>query len=95
MTPFPSTIDSSLIAAFRSFAYPRYSSAEDGEYIHEQTEFDSTNYMYAGSTYLSEQLRQSLGQEWLPQNAGANTVATTNLWKNGASWMVSRFLDTF
>jgi phage major head subunit gpT-like protein len=88
-------IYSAVIAAFRSFAYPRTASTEDGEYIHEQTTFSSKNLMYVGSTYLSEQLRQSLGQEWVPQNVGSNSVATTNLWYAAAKWTVSRFLDNF
>ena len=88
-------IYSAVVAAFRSFAYPRTASTEDGEYIHEQTTFSAQNLMYVGSTYLSEQLRQSLGQGWIPQNVGNNSVATTNLWQNSARWACSRFLDNF
>lgn len=88
-------IFSAVIAAFRSFRYPQSVTAEDGEYVHEQTVFDSGNLCYVASTYLSEQLTQALEQDWVPQNIGQNTVATTNKWKGKARWFVSRFLDAF
>jgi phage major head subunit gpT-like protein len=88
-------IYSAVIAAFRSFQMPRTTTAEDGEYVHEQTEFSAENLMYVGSSYLSEQLRQSLGEQWVPQNIGANTVATTNTWRASAKFMITRFLDNF
>ena len=86
-------IYSAIEAAFRTFQLPRTISTEDGEYVHEQTVFGADNLYLIGSTKLAEQLRQSMAQDWTPQNIGANTVATTNNWKGWAKYMVSRFLD--
>jgi len=88
-------IFSQILTAFRTFQYPKSLSTEDGEYVHEQTVFNSGNLYLIGSTYLSEQLRQSVSQDWMPQSVGSSTVATTNNWKGFANWNVSRFLDTF
>ena len=82
-------------SAFRTFQLPKTISTEDGEYVHEQTIFGSDNLYLCGSTYLSEQMRQSMAQDWSPQNIGNSTVATTNNWKGWAKYMVSRFLDNF
>lgn len=88
-------IYSAMTAAFRTFRYPLTISTEDGEYIHEQTVFDSGNLCIVGSTQLSEQLRQSVSEDWIPQNVGNNTVATTNTFKNFCRWFVSRYMDNF
>lgn len=88
-------IYSAIEAAFRTFQLPKTISTEDGEYVHEQTVLGADNLYLAGSTYLAEQMRQSLSQDWSPQNVGANTVATTNNWKGWAKYVVSRFLDDF
>jgi phage major head subunit gpT-like protein len=85
--------------AFRTFQLPKTIATEDGEYVHEQTQFSSDNLCLAGSTGLVELLRQSLNQDWTPQSAanaggtGVGTVATTNLWKGFASYIVSAFLN--
>jgi phage major head subunit gpT-like protein len=88
-------IFSAVIAAFRSFQMPRTTTAEDGEYLHEQTDFTGANLCYVGSTYLSEQLSQALEETWIPQQIGNNTVATTNRWRGKAKHFVSRFMDNF
>lgn len=88
-------IFSAAVAAFRTFQYPKIVSTEDGEYVHEQTVFDESNLCIVASTYLSEQLRQSISQEWIPQNIGNNTVATTNNWRKFAKWYITRYLDNF
>lgn len=86
-------IYSSVENAFRTFQLPKTVSTEDGEYTHEQTVFGSDNLYFVASTALAEQLRQSLNQDWMPQNIGGNTVATTNNWKGYAKYIVSRFMD--
>lgn len=88
-------IYSAILAAFRTFRYPLTISTEDGEYVHEQTVFDSGNLTLVASTQLSEQLRQSVSEDWIPQNVGNNTVATTNTFKNFAKWFCSRYMDDF
>lgn len=88
-------IYAAMLAAFRTFRAPLTVSTEDGEYFHEQAIFDSSNLYLVGSTYLSEQLRQSTGEAWIPQNVGGNSVSTTNPWAGFAKWTVSRFLDNF
>lgn len=92
------SIYQSIEAQFRTFQLPKTISTEDGEYIHEQSEFSAGNLYLAGSTYLAELFRQSLNQDWVPQNVGVgasttNTVATTNLWKGWAKYVVSVFLN--
>jgi phage major head subunit gpT-like protein len=88
-------IYSAINAAFRTFQYPKIVATEDGEYVHEQTVFDSSNLCIVASTYLSEQVRQSIMKDLIPQNIGNNTVATENTFKGYAKWYVSRFMDNF
>lgn len=92
------SIYQAMEAAFRTFTLPKTISTEDGEYVHEQTEFSADSLFLAGGTPLAELLRQSLNQDWTPQSvqvsAGVtNTVATTNLWKGYARYLVSAFLN--
>ena len=81
--------------AFASFKNPIVTSTDDGEFIHEQTVFDSSNLYLVGSAQLREQLRQSVAQDWIPQNIGNNTVATTSTFKGWAKWTVSNYLNNF
>lgn len=78
---------------FRTYQLPKSLASEDGEYIHEQTVFSSGNMTFAGSTGLSEVLRQALNEDWAPQTIGSNTVATTNRFKGYAKYVVSAFLN--
>ena len=78
---------------FRKFAFPKASSAEDGQFIHEQTQFGSSNLLYVGSTGLSEVLAQALEQPWVPQSIGSNTVATTNRWQGKGKWVTTNYMD--
>ncbi len=80
-------------AAFRTFTLPQTSSTDDGELVHEQTEFEAGNLYIAASTPLGEVLRQALGQDWAPQSVGGSTVATTNSYKGFAKKTVSAFLN--
>lgn len=82
-----------VTSAFRKFRMPRTSSAEDGEYVHEQAIFGQDNMYYVASTGLSEQLEQALTQDWIPQQVGGNTVATTNKWKGKGKYLISVFMD--
>lgn len=88
-------IYSAINAAYRTFKYPVVISTEDGEYVHEQTVFDQSNLCLVASTYLSEQIRQSVMKDLVPQNVGNNTVAVENTFKGYAKWYVSRYLDNF
>lgn len=92
---------SNIEAQFRTFQLPKYRAATFGEYVHEQTQFNSNTLCIAGSTGLAEVLRQSLTQDFVPQ-AGAATiggstvatnVATSNNYKNWASYLTSAFLN--
>lgn len=80
---------------FRTFQLPKSATSDDGEYLYEQEEFNSGNIVLVGSPALENLLRQSLNQDWVPQSgnaaSNANFVATTNLWKGFASYMVSNF----
>ena len=96
------TIFSNIEVQFRTFQLPKTISTEDGEYVHEQTVFNSDNLYLASSTGLSEVLRQALSQDWVPQTIGggqgsgggtAQTVATTNNFKGWAKYLVSVFLN--
>jgi phage major head subunit gpT-like protein len=93
------TVYNKIDTAFRGFQLPKALASEDGEYIHEQTVFNSDNLWMVGSPHLANLLRQSLNQDWVPQAATAGptptygSVATTNLWKGFASYTISNFLS--
>ncbi len=82
-----------VMTRFRSFQLPKSASSEDGEYIHEQTRFTGANFQLVGSTALEIIADQSLNQDWVPQNIGSNTVATTNVMKGKATFTPSAFFD--
>jgi phage major head subunit gpT-like protein len=86
------TILGNIKTAFMTFQLPKALTSEDGEYVHEQTEFSSANLTLVGSPGLDNLMRQVLNQDWVPQNVGSNTVATTNYWKGFANWVPSAFL---
>lgn len=86
-------IYSDIEVAFRGFQLPKALTSDDGEYIHEQVEFNHDNLLLVGSTGLSELLRQSLNQDWVPQSIGSTVVATTNRFNGWASHLVSAFMN--
>lgn len=81
----------SISAAFRGFTLPKSLASEDGEYIHEQTDFNQSNLTLVGSAALERIAAQALNQEWIPQTIGSNTVATTNLYKGWSSFVPTNF----
>lgn len=79
--------------AFRGFQLPKALTSDDGEYVHEQVQFNDTNLMLVGSNGLAEVLRQALNQSWAPQTVGGATVATTNRFQGWASYMTSAYMN--
>ncbi len=97
ITNTPSVADIQIIfgnvtKAFRTYLLPKSLTSDDGEYIHEQTKFSAGNLMWVGSPGLERLLAQALGEDWIPQNIGSNTVATTNLFKGYGDYVVSNYL---
>lgn len=80
-------------AQFRTFILPRSLASEDGEYVHEQTEFSDKNLMLVCSTGLTEVLRQALSADWVPQSIGASVAPTTNRFKGFAGFFPSAFMN--
>lgn len=93
-------IFSNIEAQFRTFQLPKYRATTFGEYVHEQTQFSSSNLTLCGSTGLAEVLRQALTQDWAPQGgavsiggtASVGNVATSNNYKGWANYLVSAYL---
>ncbi len=93
-------IFSNIEARYRTFQLPKYRAVTFGEYVHEQTQFNSGSLTLAGSTGLAEVLRQALTQDWAPQGgavsiggtASVGNVATSNNYKGWANHVVSAFL---
>jgi phage major head subunit gpT-like protein len=95
---------STIIGAMRGFILPRAIVTDDGEYVHEQTDFKADNTAIAGSISLEPLLRQALNESWIPQAGsmgpvggsatGAGTVVSTpNPFVGLASFTVSAFLQ--
>lgn len=80
-------------AQFRTFVLPKSLSSEDGEVVHEQTQFSDKNLVLVGSTGLSEILRQALNADWVPQSIGSSVAPTTNRFKGFADYFVSAFMN--
>ncbi len=85
-------------AAFRTFQLPKSRSTSFGEYLFEQTTFNTNCLTMAGSTALATVLRQALNQDWAPQSlnisgAVASPVATSNQFKGFAGYLVSNYLN--
>lgn len=78
--------------AFRSFQLPKSLSSEDGEYIHEQTDFSSANLTLVVAPKLERPVYQALNAEWIPVTVGASTVSNTNLYKGYADVVATNFL---
>jgi phage major head subunit gpT-like protein len=82
-----------ITAAFRSFFLPKALESDDGEFIHEQEVFSQGNLTIVGATALERIAAQALNEDWIPQNIGSNTVATTNLYKGFANFIPSAFMN--
>lgn len=83
--------------AFRGFLLPKSLSSDEGEYIHEQREFNASNLCLVASPKLATLLRQALNAEWVPQSASTTSAttgvsATNNLWKGWASYVITNYL---
>lgn len=91
VTEFQSALGD-IVAAFRGFILPKALTSDDGEYIHEQTDFNAGNLVLVGAPKLERIAAQALNQDWIPQNIGNNTVATTNLYKGFGTWVSSNFM---
>lgn len=81
-----------IVAAMRGFVLPKSLTSEDGEYIHEQTDFNSENCTLVVTPALERVAYQSLNAEWIPVSAGGTTVANTNLYKGFAEVVATNFL---
>lgn len=86
------TIFGNIARQFRTFQLPQALASDEIEYIHEQQDFSEANLHLVGSTGLERILAQALNENWIPQNIGNNTVATTNLYKGWASYSVTNYL---
>lgn len=78
--------------AFRSFQLPKSLSSEDGEYVHEQEKFDSSNLVIVGHPDLEVVFDQLFNQTWAPQKAGTSGVASTNMWMGKGKFIPSNFM---
>ena len=85
-------------ATWRTFQLPKSRSTSFGEYVFEQTEFDSSNTTYATDTALSQVMRVVLTEGFvgvnIPQTSGNNTVAITGSWKGRGNLVVSAYLNS-
>jgi phage major head subunit gpT-like protein len=92
--------------ALRTFTLPKAIVSEDGEYIHEQAEFNDTNMILVGSTKLERIAAQALGLEniatYVPGGQGsgatpgsgtAQTISNPNLYKKWAKFIPSAFMN--
>jgi phage major head subunit gpT-like protein len=85
-------------AAYRTFQLPKTRSTTFGQYVFEQTKFNSSNLTFVGSTALGEPLRQALTQDWAPQTIATTSsssiaVADTNRWKGFANYLISAYFN--
>ncbi len=96
-TNLPSVVDmhaafGQIVGAMRGFVLPKSLSSEDGEYIHEQTEFSSENMTLALTPLLERVAYQALNAEWIPVSVGGTPVSNTNLYKGFADIVPTNFL---
>lgn len=75
-----------ISARFRGFKLPAGSSEEEAEYVHEQTEFNSSNMHLMCSTGIEHIVRQTVSLDYV-NNA-------TNPYKDWATFTCSGLLDT-
>lgn len=81
-----------MIAAFRGFVLPKSLDSEDGEYIHEQTDFSSANMTLVVTPALEQIAKQAVNAEWIPVTVGATTVSNTNLYKGLCDVVATNFM---
>lgn len=82
-----------IIAAFRGFQLPKSLSSEDGEYIHEQTDFSQTNLTLVVTPALEQIAKQAVNSEWIPAaGPSGSLVANTNLYKGLCDVVATNFL---
>jgi len=81
-----------IVTAMRGFVLPKSLSSEDGEYMHEQTEFNSDAMTLVVTPALERVAFQSINAETVPAIVGAIGVANNNLWKGFADVVTTNFL---
>jgi phage major head subunit gpT-like protein len=81
-----------LIAQFRGYQLPKSLTSEDGEYIHEQTDFSSANLTLAVTPALEQIAKQAVNAEWIPVMVSSTPVANTNLYKGLCEIVATNFL---
>lgn len=82
----------SITTAFRGFTLPKSLTSEDGEYIHEQTQFSTENLTLVVAPAIERVVYQALNAEWIPVTIGATTVSNTNLYRGYAEVVATNFL---
>ncbi len=80
-----------MVAAMRGFKLPTSIASDDGEYIHEQTEFQSASCTLVVTPALERVAYQAVNAEWIPVLVSATPVANTNLYRGFAEIVPTNF----
>lgn len=81
-----------ITSTMRGFRLPRSTSSEDGEYIHEQTDFNSGNFTAVVTPRIERTTFNALNSEWIPVVAGGSANANNNLYKGFADVITTNYL---